>query len=194
MGNRPTRYHQLNPELKATWENSNFTMEEIMDWYNDFKSRYPSGQINMEDFKQIYKEICPACSDPNEFAAFVFRLYDADNSGFLSFREFICGISMTSFHNPKARIDWIFKLYDLDSDGYITPFEMRLVLQSIFKIHPNPTLNLVIKLPLQVDEITPEKITEKMFSKYDFDNDGRLTKEELLQSVEEDPYLAKLLA
>ena len=63
-----------------------------------------------------------------QFAEYVFRLYDADNSGYLNFREFIAGVSMTSWKNPKTRIEWIFRLYDLDSDGCISSTEMRSVL------------------------------------------------------------------
>ena len=64
-----------------------------------------------------------------QFAEYVFHLYDTDRSGYLNFKEFIAGVSMTSWKNPKTRIEWIFKLYDLDSDGSISAVEMRSVLK-----------------------------------------------------------------
>ena len=61
-------------------------------------------------------------------------------------------------------------------------------------MNPNPTVDLVLKLPLEVDEVNPEKITQRIFEKYDTDQDEKLSKDELLQSVHDDPYLSKLLS
>ena len=60
-------------------------------------------------------------------------MYDTDGSGTLNFREFIAGMSpITTWKDPRTRIDWIFRLYDLDTDGHITKIEMIDVLRVSF--------------------------------------------------------------
>jgi hypothetical protein len=33
-------------------------VKEIEQWYSDFVKRHPSGLVNLEGFKKIYREIC----------------------------------------------------------------------------------------------------------------------------------------
>jgi Ca2+-binding EF-hand superfamily protein len=64
------------------------------------------------------------------FANRMFRLFDKDGNGSISFEEFAAGLSV---FNEKASMDekteFSFKIYDFDGDGHISKKEMKDVLQ-----------------------------------------------------------------
>ena len=40
-------------------QSTNFTDEEIHDWYDGFKKDCPSGKLNLDEFKEVSSKICP---------------------------------------------------------------------------------------------------------------------------------------
>ena len=89
--------------------------------------------LTKEEFQKIYKQFFPF-GDPSAFADYVFNVFDADKSGTIDFKEFICALSVTSRGKMEDKLDWAFQLYDIDGDGKISYEEMLAIVEAIYKM------------------------------------------------------------
>jgi Ca2+-binding EF-hand superfamily protein len=148
--------------------------------------------LTKAEFQKIYKQFFPF-GDPSSFADYVFNVFDADKSGSIDFKEFICALSVTSRGKMEDKLDWAFQLYDIDGDGKISYDEMLAIVEAIYKMvsfsriaiagglgfpfaHAITQVGSMVKLP--EDEDTPEKRVKKIFRMMDKDENGSLDMEE----------------
>ncbi|ADV23457.1 calcium-binding protein NCS-1 [Cryptococcus gattii Ru294] len=141
--------------------------------YKGFLKDCPSGQLNKEEFKKIYRQFFPF-GDPSQFADYVFN-------------EFICALSVTSRGRLDEKLKWAFQLYDINQDGYITYDEMLQIVRSIYKM-----TGQMVQLP--EDEDTPEKRVDKIFRNMDMNKDHRLTYDEFKEGSKQDPTIVQALS
>ena len=132
--------------------------------------------LTKSEFQKIYKQFFPF-GDPSSFADYVFNVFDADKSGSIDFKEFICALSVTSRGKMEDKLDWAFQLYDIDGDGKISYEEMLAIVEAIYKM-----VGSMVKLP--EDEDTPEKRVKKIFRMMDKDENGSLDMAEFKVSFE----------
>uniref|UniRef100_A0AC35EX97 EF-hand domain-containing protein n=1 Tax=Panagrolaimus sp. PS1159 TaxID=55785 RepID=A0AC35EX97_9BILA len=163
-----------------------FTKKELKKWYKDFVRDCPSGELKLEEFQSIYKQFFPN-GDPSKFAEFVFGVFDYNHDGHISFKEFIMALSITSRGTIDEKLDWAFSLYDVDKDGSITKQEMENIVDAIYAM-----IGSMLELPL--DENTPQKRVEKIFSNMDLNLDGQLTREEFKLGSKSDPWIVQALS
>jgi len=184
MGQKSTKMDS--DELAELQNDTYFDKKELQQWYKGFLKDCPSGELDKTEFQKIYKQFFPF-GDPSSFADYVFTVFDADNDGTISFREFICALSVTSRGTLDEKLEWAFGLYDLDGDGFITREEMFNIVESIYMM-----VGSMVKLP--ADEDTPQKRVDKIFRQMDKNDDGVLTLEEFKEGSKNDPSIVQALS
>lgn len=160
--------------------------------------------LTKEEFQKIYKQFFPF-GDPSSFADYVFNVFDADKSGSIDFKEFICALSVTSRGKMEDKLDWAFQLYDIDGDGQISYNEMLSIVEAIYKmVRQNGTRRVatcadtirqvgsMVKLP--EDEDTPEKRVRKIFRMMDKDENGSLDMAEFKEGSKRDETIVSALS
>jgi Ca2+-binding EF-hand superfamily protein len=164
----------------------------------------PSGMLTKEEFQKIYKQFFPF-GDPSSFADYVFNVFDADKSGSIDFKEFICALSVTSRGKMEDKLDWAFQLYDIDGDGQISYSEMLSIVEAIYKMvrrtgtkraatYANTSWQVGSMVKLPEDEDTPEKRVRKIFRMMDKDENGSLDMAEFKEGSKRDETIVSALS
>ncbi|KAH9845846.1 Calcium-binding protein NCS-1 [Teratosphaeria destructans] len=173
-------------ELSDLQKATHFDKKELQQWYKGFLKDCPSGMLTKAEFQKIYKQFFPF-GDPSSFADYVFNVFDADKSGSIDFKEFICALSVTSRGKMEDKLDWAFQLYDIDGDGKISYDEMLSIVEAIYKM-----VGSMVKLP--EDEDTPEKRVKKIFRMMDKDENGSLDMAEFKEGSKRDETIVSALS
>ncbi|KAK5168655.1 Calcium-binding protein NCS-1 [Saxophila tyrrhenica] len=173
-------------ELIDLQKATHFDKKELQQWYKGFLKDCPSGMLTKSEFQKIYKQFFPF-GDPSSFADYVFNVFDADKSGSIDFKEFICALSVTSRGKMEDKLDWAFQLYDIDGDGQISYNEMLQIVEAIYKM-----VGSMVKLP--EDEDTPEKRVKKIFRMMDKDENGSLDMAEFKEGSKRDETIVSALS
>lgn len=101
----------------------NFIVEEIQDWYKEFKSKWFKGVLILEEFKKEYL-IFFLLGDVLEFVKYVFCVFDQNVDGKLDFCEFVCGFSIVLRGCMEDKFKFSFQMYDINGNGFIFCEEM----------------------------------------------------------------------
>lgn len=93
MGHKGSKLRQpVVEELVA--ENDNvFGEREVQDWFKGFVRNCPTGHLTLDDFVTVYKAF-GFPGDSSKFAELVYRSFDKNQEGVISFREFLKGLAV----------------------------------------------------------------------------------------------------
>lgn len=72
-------------DIEFLTKNTQYSAKEIRDWYSAFQKDCPDGKMSKKKFVEIYKMFFNA-GNADHFCEQVYRTFDADNSGSISFK------------------------------------------------------------------------------------------------------------
>lgn len=147
-------------------KDTNFSREEVKSLYRAFKQECPTAILDEETFKEVYQKIFPL-GESSKYAKLVFNTIDRENTGGITFGDFMDFLSTLSKGSAQEKIYWSFKFYDVNKDGIISRDEMIKVTDSIYDL-------VGAEIPAKVKN----QNIERVFANMDTDKDGVISLEE----------------
>ena len=89
---------------------------------------YFAGISDEETFKEVYQKIFPL-GDSSKYAGLVFKSIDQNQTGSVTFGDFMDFLSMLTKGSVEEKMLWSFHFYDVNKDGYISREEMIKVIK-----------------------------------------------------------------
>merc|ERR1712183_1149475 len=113
---------EISDEMSDLINTTHFKKGDLKRWYKKFMKTFPDGQMNEEQFHEIYGNLF---SCEFSIAGHIFRSFDHNNDGVISFRELMITLSMTTEGSNEEKLEWLFNVYDFDGNGKISVDEVR---------------------------------------------------------------------
>ncbi|KAK0090320.1 hypothetical protein PV325_001551 [Microctonus aethiopoides] len=125
-------------------------------------------------------------SPRNHYAHYVFKAFDVNCSGAISFRDLLVTLSTLLRGSIYEKLRWTFKLYDINGDGCITRGELGEVVNAVHDLMGQ-------KHPAEEERKAREQL-DRVFEKLDLNHDGVITIEEFIESCLKDEVITRSLA
>lgn len=119
------RVAQLNALVRATGKV--FDADEVKAVQSRLMAKSSDGQVDEKQFAEVMAECGSEFTEKK--AAAMFRVFDEDNSGTVSTREFVVGLAMLKSHGPSA-IKLCFELLDADKSGSLDKDELGVLIRA----------------------------------------------------------------
>jgi len=169
-------------EFDQLVRSSGFHSSDVHEMHEKFRKEFPKGYMDKKDFKKAYASMFPHGSGADAFTEHIFRIYDADHNGHISFDEFITTLHISSNGTPEEKLKASFRLYDVDHNGSITHKELTQILSSIYKSRQDPHAAAKAK-----------EDGEKIMAKLDTDHNKKLSEAEFIHAAKSCPAILHIL-
>ena len=112
-------------------KNSSFTTKELKQLKKAYKKvdKDKSGELDEQEFSEMIKvsKILTVSNDA-EYDS-LFKAFDADGSGTISFEEVATSFSVLSKGSPEEKLEYLFKVYDADKSNTLEKDELVLIIE-----------------------------------------------------------------
>ena len=180
MGNSSSSNALTSKQIEQFKQSTQFTREELQEWYKIFMREHPSGKMNKQTFIRENQIIHGGDA---ELWDHLFTCMDSDNNGTIDFKEFIIAVSVGTKGSAEQKLKWAFSIYDIDKNGTIEYDEMLHLFKSISKMGASS------------DTSTQDysERCKRIFELMDVNGDGRLTLDEFMNGCKQDQQILKAL-
>ena len=110
------------------------TFEELKTEYDLWLKKHPTGAVDESDCFKTLTQILPKYSkdDLKKVANHVFRVFDNDNNGKITFKEFMLVYNILAFGDIDETLGKMFLIFDIDYNGTIREGQKYLVYRVYF--------------------------------------------------------------
>lgn len=164
-----------------------FTEKEIAHMHKLFFKAAPEGKMGPEEFKkyieglQIFKRV-----DPQEEYQQLFRGYDRDGDGTITFKEYLL-YHLGIVFSTEELFDILFAMYDVDGNGFITRDEMTQVVTNSTRWMGDCDVE-----SREVQQVISTEV-DNLIKFVDQDHDDMISREELRMSSLKHPEVLEKL-
>jgi Ca2+-binding EF-hand superfamily protein len=157
---------------------------DIKELFDKFMAGNPDGELDRKEFSKLYCSLryeSPELLD--EITEFIFKAFDANKSGTISFSEFLIGYSLTSKGDLKRKLEYAFELYDSDGNGYLDQKEIKEVITGMLDL-----------LGAEKRSNNASQLAEECLKQLDASNDGKVSKDEFINGLLKNYSLRSLMS
>jgi len=152
----------------------NMSEEQVLAAYDEFYAKYPSGEITQTQFIEQ--------SSAGIIAESLFRVFDEDKSGELSFYEFLQANSVGTLNTPEEKLNWIFTAFDTDGGGSIDVDEIRDIVIGLFRL-----------AGIEEDDDLVTVCVSDIRDAVDEEGDGDISKDEFVKNAMKSKFIFNML-
>ena len=146
-------------EVNMFVRKSRFTKKEIYILASKYREISHDSKIELKDFQKSLNIANKGIAD------ILFKIIDSDNSGEISFTEFIEGLNQFHPDAPfEKKVELCFKAYDSDGSGAVSKDEITNIIQ--ISLENNPYM--------EFSEAQISELVEGLIKQYDHDGSGEL--------------------
>jgi len=183
MGQSHATHKDITPEeYDQMVRTTGYSSAEVHELHDKFKKDFPKGYMDKKGFKAAYASMFPHGSGADKFADHIFRIYDVDGNGQISFQEFVTTLNVSAKGTPEEKLRSSFRLYDLDRNGFITQKELTEILTAIYKSRHDPQA-----------QVKAKQDAEKIMTKLDTDHNKKLSEDEFVRAAKLCPGILHVL-
>ena len=183
MGSKNGKPVLREEDIAALSKSSGLDDDQVKDAFDAFVAEHPNGKMKPKDFREMMSKALPK-KDACKMEKHVFRIYDANNDGYIDFSEFMLIFFIMSEGAPEEVLTKIFRVFDVNSDGTITQKEMTKLIKDMYGLLKSEDPNLAAK----------DMIAKSAFAEMDKDEDGKVTTSEFITACMGQEELSKMLA
>merc|ERR1711910_121780 len=124
MGNKDSAPVLRDEDVAVLCQSSGLSEEDVREQFNAFITEHPNGKMKKKDFGEMMKKALPQRDDADKMEKHMFRVYDANDDGYVDFVEFMMIYYIMSDGTPEEVLAKIFRMFDVNSDGTISEKEL----------------------------------------------------------------------
>ncbi len=160
-----------------------FTREQILYYYQIFRTRCQSGCLSKIEFINFYQKLLQSNSSET-YCEFLFRAFDSlSTDGFIQFDEYLIAIYIHSNSSTaREKLEWLYNAYDRDGDGFINYNEINQIVHALFILYN-----------IDREKHSVGYVAYEIMAILDLNNDDKISKQEFINMLK-DKELTNFLA
>ena len=175
--------------IQALLLKTDLNEEELNEAYDVFYSKYPEGELNEDQFLRESKVRSQTVESwqylyiqAGVMAQSLFRVFDEDHSGKLTFYEFVQANNVRNLDTPEDKLGWMFDAFDADGGGTVDADEINDIVVGLFRLGG-----------IEEDQDLLAACVFDVLEAVDQEGDGEISKDEFVKNAMKCKFIFNML-